>query len=195
MNLAMNRNVEEQAALDSLQLAEGMSEDDILREKLPNHLKGDVRQVEVAKALGFGPSALNMYLKGTYKSPEKIRNALKGYFKTRGQQEGAIELPELAATTIYEEVTAVVGAMSWKDKAPTLQFTQAHRGVGARNTERLDDLVGAERLGRKIKKRVDLANRTVDAPAAPHFAEVQHESLNERGKFHDGRLVSDFRNF
>ncbi len=108
MNLAMNRNMEEQAALDSLQLAEGMSEDDILREKLTNHLKGDVRQVEVAKALGFGPSALNMYLKGTYKSPEKIRNALKGYFKTRGQQEGAIELPELAATTIYEEVTAVV---------------------------------------------------------------------------------------
>ena len=108
MNLAMNRSREEQAALDSLQLAEGMSEDDILRGKLLEHIQGGTTQVAIAKALGFSSSALNMYLKGTYTSPEKIRHALKGYFKTKGNQQEAIKLPELAETTIYQEVTAVV---------------------------------------------------------------------------------------
>ena len=52
--LAMHRQPEERAAIEALQAAEGFSEEEILRDKLADHLKEpNITQTQVAKAIGM----------------------------------------------------------------------------------------------------------------------------------------------
>lgn len=108
MSIATVRSKEEQAAVSALLAAEGYPEEEILRDQLESHLKTGVSQADVAKAIGVSASAVNMFLKGTYRNPKKIIELLKGYFKTLERQAGEVVLPELAETSVYKEVTSIV---------------------------------------------------------------------------------------
>jgi hypothetical protein len=66
-----------------------------------------------------------------------------------------------------------------------LQFVEAVADVGAGDAKGGGDFLGWERTGRKEKKSVDLGDGAIDAPAGPHFAPMEDESLgNGREFFH-----------
>lgn len=109
MGLAMNRKQEEQEAVEALMAAEGVSEEEIMRDKLQAHIATTkISQTDVARAIGMSPSAVNMFLTGTYKNPLMVVKALKGYFFTKERQAGEVQLPELAETSVYNEVTGIL---------------------------------------------------------------------------------------
>lgn len=109
MGIVKARSREEQAAIERLQEAEGMSEEEILREKLSCHLKEKgITQSGVAKAIDVSASMVSMFLAGTYPNPEKIIPKIKSYFQSREKAADAVQLPELAETSVYKEVQAVL---------------------------------------------------------------------------------------
>jgi hypothetical protein len=67
---------------------------------------------------------------------------------------------------------------------PAEQFLEAGADVGSRDSERLADLVGIQRLFRQIEQGVDLRHGAVHPPAAAHFAPVDDVSMHGVGEVH-----------
>ena len=63
------------------------------------------------------------------------------------------------------------------DDSPALQFFQTGAYVRASHFQRVRDALCMERLGRKIKERMNLSDRAVDAPSSAHLAPVQDKFL------------------
>jgi hypothetical protein len=69
-------------------------------------------------------------------------------------------------------------------QVPGAQLLEPHADVGARKIERGGDFVGIERALADEQQGINLADGAVDAPAAAHFAKVQHEALGEFRELH-----------
>src|SRR5690606_36444627 len=95
--------------------------------------------------------------------------------------ERAQDLPHVVRRR--EEITAVTRDVLEQHQVPALQFADTHGNVRPRHAESIDDLVGAKRLRRYIKKRIYLPYGAVDAPTAAHLPEVEHERLNDWRQF------------
>src|SRR5208337_4177431 len=65
---------------------------------------------------------------------------------------------------------------------PADQFAQAVGDVRAGEPELLGDVFGGHRPIGEIEQRLDLRDRTVDAPLAAQVAPAEHELLDGRGK-------------
>jgi hypothetical protein len=74
-------------------------------------------------------------------------------------------------------------------QVPSLQFLQPHGHIRPRNAKALNDVIGAKRPFGNEQDSVDLANRSVDAPSAAHFAKMLHEGFTERREVHRGISV------
>ena len=61
--------------------------------------------------------------------------------------------------------------------APALQFFKAVADIRPRHAERLCDLLGIQRLGRKEEQGMNLRDRAVNAPAGAHLAPVKDKAL------------------
>ena len=69
------------------------------------------------------------------------------------------------------------------DQVPGHQLADRVRDVGAREPERVGDLLGGERPLRKVEQRVDLADRAVDPPLPPMSPQCRMKRSTGFGKF------------
>src|SRR6266436_3461229 len=100
---------------------------------------------------------------------------------------GEKELPRIVRSR--EEIAAVAHLMRRLYQLPVLQLPQAGAHVGARYGERLRDVLGGERLRRKVQQRVHLRHGAVHAPSAAHFAPVKYELARRLRQYHNRSLL------
>ena len=79
---------------------------------------------------------------------------------------------------------SVAGLVTQLNQPPSLQLLEPHAHIGAREFQRVGNLVCVQRLGRNEQQGIDLPHGAIDAPAAAHLAEMQHEGLGDRGEVH-----------
>ena len=80
------------------------------------------------------------------------------------------------------------------DQAPGHQFPDRVRDVGARQPERVGDLLGGERPLGEIEQRVDLADRAVDAPLPPMSPQCRMKRSTAAGSLSSGGYFCHNRN-
>src|SRR6202035_207042 len=99
---------------------------------------------------------------------------------------GEKELPHIVRGG--EEVAAVAHLMRRLYQLPVLQLPQGVAHVGACYGERFCDILGGERLRRKVQQRVHLRNGAIHTPSAAHFAPVKYELSGRLSQDHNHSL-------
>jgi len=96
----------------------------------------------------------------------------------------------------FKMVALIAHNMDEPDNAPALELAQAVADIGPRDAERLRNGLGVQGRRGKVKERMNLRDRAVDAPARAHLAPMQDKLLPNWAKLsHNFKYFCRFRNY
>jgi hypothetical protein len=76
---------------------------------------------------------------------------------------------------VEKKLPAVAHMMRRPHQLPVLKLSEASAHVGARYREGFRDVLGSQRIHRKVQQCMNLRHSKVQAPSAAHFAPVKDE--------------------
>jgi hypothetical protein len=75
----------------------------------------------------------------------------------------------------WKYLAPVAGLVTQLNQPPGLQLLEPHAHIGAREFQRVGNLVCVQRFGRNEQQGIDLPHGAIDAPAAAHLAEMRNK--------------------